>query len=216
MEMDSNTDCSMPISNFGNLTRPDGSTIYSQGKSTVIAGVYGPIDVKPQKMLIDRGSVETFFRPKSGLPGVGDRLYETIIRNICETALVSTLYPRSGIQVVIQEMQSGGELISCSVNAACLALLDSGIDMKFLIAAATCCLDQEGYLIVDPTELQQEKAKATFVFVFESSEGRIVASHTTGTFKLEQYEQALDLCKKGSAKIFEYYRKVINGKYNKK
>lgn len=39
---------------------------------------------------------------------VGDRLNEHIIKNICETALVSTLYPRSAIVVVIQEMQNSG------------------------------------------------------------------------------------------------------------
>lgn len=40
--------------------------------------------------------------------GIGDKFYESIIQNICEAALVSVLYPRSSILVVIQEMQNCG------------------------------------------------------------------------------------------------------------
>lgn len=34
-----------------------------------MAGVYGPVEVKMQKVLIDKASVECFYRPKTGASG---------------------------------------------------------------------------------------------------------------------------------------------------
>lgn len=72
---------------LGVLTRPDGSAIFCQGENrishfdlksnvcllgdtTVMAGIYGPLEVKMQKMLIDKASVECCYRPKTGAPGI--------------------------------------------------------------------------------------------------------------------------------------------------
>lgn len=35
----------------------------------VLAAVYGPCEVKPQKMMIDKATIEVFYKPKSGVPG---------------------------------------------------------------------------------------------------------------------------------------------------
>ncbi len=70
-----------------------------------MASVYGPIEVKLQNLRIDKAHVEVYYRPKSGLPSVGDRLREQIIRNTCETALLSVLYPRTAITIQLQEME---------------------------------------------------------------------------------------------------------------
>ncbi|KAF5273717.1 hypothetical protein FQR65_LT17125 [Abscondita terminalis] len=182
----------------------------------VIVGVYGPIEVKNQKLLISKASVETHYRPKTGTPGIGDRLYETTIQNICETALVSALYPRSSIVIIIQEMQNCGGIISCAVNACCFALLHSGIDMKFLVASAGCALDDNGIFHLDPDKYVSEKAKANFVFVFESVARTIVASHTSGSFNLPQFEEALELCKKACEGIFDFYKTKIRSEIKNK
>jgi len=195
---------------LGVLSRPDGSVLLTQGETTVMAGVYGPIEVKTQKLLMNKASVEACYRPKSGFPGIRDRQYEHIIQNICEVALVSVLYPRSAILIVIQEMQNCGGLIACAVNAACLALLSSGIDMKFLVASVSCALDQEGTLHLDPDKILFDKAKASFVFVFDSVAKNVVASHTAGSFTSVQYQDALELCKSASEGVFSFYKSVID------
>lgn len=78
-----------------------------------MASVYGPIEVKLQNLRIDKAHVEVYYRPKSGLPSVGDRLREQIIRNTCETALLAVLYPRTAITIQLQEMEDNEGVRIC-------------------------------------------------------------------------------------------------------
>jgi exosome complex component RRP46 len=78
------------------------------GQTVCVASVYGPIEVKLQNLDIDKASIEVFYRPKAGLSSVTDRLKEKIIRNTCNSALISTLHPRTAISIQIQEMEDKG------------------------------------------------------------------------------------------------------------
>lgn len=191
------------------LSRPDGSAMVTQGNTAVIAGVYGPVECKPQRILVDKASIETVYRPKSGLPNVSDRMRETIIKNICEIALLSVLHPRTAISIVFQELQDSGGLLSCCVNAACMALMNSGVSMKFLVAAVSCMIDEEDQVKLDPSNKELLGSKANLTFVFDSTAKRIVASHTTGMFSQDQYQECLLKCRQASSEIFTFYRSLV-------
>lgn len=110
-------------------TRSDGSALLTQGKcnrtihstlfnsdktslflgeTAVTATVLGPIEVKMHNLQIDKAYVEVYYRCKSGMPTVADRLREKILRHTCETALLTVLYPRSAITLQIHEMEDCG------------------------------------------------------------------------------------------------------------
>lgn len=73
-----------------------------------MASVSGPIEVKLQNLNIEKANIEVYYRPKQGHPGVSDRVKEQIIRNTCETALLTTLHPRTAISIQLQEMDDRG------------------------------------------------------------------------------------------------------------
>ncbi|GFG28351.1 hypothetical protein Cfor_09096, partial [Coptotermes formosanus] len=177
--------------------------------TAVVTAVYGPVEAKPQRVLIDKASVEALYRPKAGLPCVHDRMRESLLRNTCATALLATLHPRTSISVIVQEMQDSGGLLACAVNSACLALMNSGIAMKFLVAAVSCMIDHEDKTLIDPDTKQLKGSKATLTFVFDSINKSIVASHTTGRFNQTQYQECVLRCKNVSDKIFSFYRDII-------
>uniref|UniRef100_A0A8D2L9B4 Exosome component 5 n=1 Tax=Varanus komodoensis TaxID=61221 RepID=A0A8D2L9B4_VARKO len=52
----------------GPLSRPDGSASWMQGDTSVLAGVYGPTEVKVSKEIYDKATLEVLLRPKVGLP----------------------------------------------------------------------------------------------------------------------------------------------------
>jgi hypothetical protein len=51
--------------------------------------------------------------------------------------------------------------MACAVNSACLALMNSGIAMKFLVAAVSCMIDHEDKTLTDP-DSKQLKVRYSF------------------------------------------------------
>ncbi|KAI5586381.1 hypothetical protein BDE02_06G208900 [Populus trichocarpa] len=62
-----------------------------------------------------------------------------------------------------------GALLVCAINAACAALVDARIPMKHLAVAICCCLADVGYVILDPTKLEEQKMKGFAYLVFPNS-----------------------------------------------
>lgn len=81
---------------------------FSSGETAVTVSVNGPIEVKTHNLQIDKAYVEVLYRSKAGLPTIVDKLREQIIRETCESALLTVLYPRSSIFLQIHEMEDAG------------------------------------------------------------------------------------------------------------
>lgn len=78
------------------------------GDTAVAVTILGPGEVKLHNLQIDKASVEVYYRSKSGLPSIADKLREKIIRATCESAILSVLYPRSCIILQIHEIENAG------------------------------------------------------------------------------------------------------------
>ena len=197
------------------LSRPDGSAMLNQGDSAILVAVYGPAEVKVMKELIDRATVEVVYKPKVGLPGCAEKLQERLVRNSCEAVILSTLHPRTSISIIVQEMQNSGSLMSCCVNASCLALLDAGVPMNSTVAAIHCIIDSKNNIILDPTLKQEKLAVASLTFAFESKDKDVVLAKGTGEFSNEQYHRCLLACQTAASDVFTMYRNAIKKKLSK-
>lgn len=101
------------------------------------------------------------------------------------------------------------QLIACSVNASCLALLNSGLSMKSLLAGVHCVITNDNELVLDPDQSICDHAVASLTFVFDSVQKNVVAAHTTGRFTIGQYNDAVTQCKHASEIVFKFYRDAI-------
>ncbi|XP_034486841.1 exosome complex component RRP46 isoform X1 [Drosophila innubila] len=194
---------------FNPLSRCDGSVMYSQGATVVIAAVLGPIEVKTQNLSIEGSYLECNYRPKAGLPQVKERIREAAIKDVLELALLSETYPRSKMSVQVQELEDRGSIDACALNAACLAMLIGGLPLKYSFAAVHCIINEEGEFVLDPEQNETTRQQASFTFAFDSVEGNLLLVQTKGAFKIAQFNDIECICRAASAEIFEFYRSNI-------
>ena len=197
------------------LSRCDGCAHYHQGDTSVMAAVYGPGEVQIRNQIVDKATVEVVLRPKIGMPGCAEKVQERLIRNTCETVILASLHPRSAIDIIIQILQDSGSLLASSVNAACLALLDSGVPMKYTVAAVTCVIDSNEQVILDPTLDEEQIAVASFTCAFSSNDLSLLTLITKGSFSNEQLQSCLLKCKKASETVFAYYKESLRRQLSK-
>ncbi|XP_056622892.1 exosome complex component RRP46 [Triplophysa dalaica] len=197
------------------LSRPDGSSTFVQGDTNILAGVYGPAEVKVSKEIYDRATVEVLIQPKTGLPSVRERAREQCVRETCEAALLLTLHPRSSLTLILQVIHDDGSLLSCCLNAACMALMDAGLPMSCLFCGVTCAITKEGQIITDPTTRQEKESRALLTFAIDSVQRNVLMSTTTGSFSIKELQQCIAISQKASEQIFQFYRDSVKRRYSK-
>ncbi|KAL6478651.1 hypothetical protein MHYP_G00120840 [Metynnis hypsauchen] len=197
------------------LSKPDGSASFIQGDTSVLAGVYGPAEVKVSKEIYDRATLEVVIQPKVGMASVRERAREQCVRETCEAALLSTLHPRSSLTLVLQEVHDNGSLLSCYLNAACMALMDAGLPMGRLFCGVTCAIDAESQIITDPTAQQEKESRALMTFAIDSKDCNVMMSLTKGSFSVKELQQCIAVSQKASKRIFQFYRDSVQRRYSK-
>ncbi|CAD5116823.1 unnamed protein product [Dimorphilus gyrociliatus] len=190
----------MGICEFGVITKADGSARYITDKSDAICAVYGPIEVKLSKELIDRSSIEVQVYPKSGNTGPPERLVETIIRTTLDSVVLTKYYPRSAISVIVQLKHDFD--LSCVLNSVCLALLDAAIPMKTMFSAIS----------VSKSDLDNSCLNdSTMNFVLDRNY-KVLTSYSNGIWKEDELKLALTFATKKAESIFEFYKSSIERK----
>ncbi|KAL6047993.1 Exosome complex component RRP41 [Balamuthia mandrillaris] len=132
---------------LGIFSRADGSAYYQQGNTKVVASVFGPREVvRKGQALHDRAivtceySMATFSSGERRRKAKGDRRateISLVMRQTLEAAIMTSLFPRSQIDIFVQILQADGGTRCAAINAATLALIDAGIPMRdFVVSAA--------------------------------------------------------------------------------
>jgi ribonuclease PH len=70
--------------------------------------------------------------------------------------MVTTMYPKSLILIVIEALHDDGSIFSASINVVLIALTDAGISTNRLIGAVTCRTITNGSFCLDLTK-EEEK-----------------------------------------------------------
>ena len=87
---------SSELSILGNC---DGSARVKQGNSSVIIGIWGPVEVKQSKEDPEKCVIETTVKSATGQGSPLDKMYEEALRQTCEQIVITSAHPRTCIQV---------------------------------------------------------------------------------------------------------------------
>lgn len=201
----------------GFLKNTDGSALLSEGNTSVLAGVYGPGDIRESKQNFHRAVVEVNFRPKIGMPALNEKYHERFVRSVLESAINLENYPKSCFYVTTQIMESRGSLLACSTNSAVLALVDAGVMMSFIpvsVCVAVCEKeDLEGkkciHVVPNPDAEDEACSLAQMTFTFNSASDDLVSCRHQGKLSQQRYEECLKLAKLASHDKLKEIRHVL-------
>ncbi|KAL9400183.1 hypothetical protein Peur_009144 [Populus x canadensis] len=149
-----------------------------------------------------------------------------ILKRTLQSICILTLNPNTTTSIIVGVVNDDGALLVCAINAACAALVDARIPMMHLAVAICCCLADVGYVILDPTKLEEQKMKGFAYLVFpnsvlsvlpersslvegESTEHGIITSVTHGVMPVEEYLKCVERGRAASAKLSDFLRKSL-------
>ena len=207
----------------GVLGNADGSAYIEQGRTKILAAVYGPRELHPKHLsLPDRSllrcryhmapfSVETRKDPR---PSRREIELSKVSREALEPALFLERFPRTGIDVFIEVLQADGGTRCAGISAASVALADAGLPMKDLVAA--CSVGKvDGYIVLDLMDVEDKSGQADMPVAFMPSHNAITLLQLNGQLTFEEFKKALELALNGCRRIYEVERDCLRRRYAK-
>ena len=208
----------------GILKTADGSAMIKQGKTHIIAAVYGPRELHPRHLTLNDKAylrcvyrMATFSVPdrKRPAPSRREREISMVIANALEPALFLEDFPRAVVDVFIQVIQADGGTRCAAINAASLALADAGIPMRSLVPAVAVG-KADGTLIVDLGDMEDKYGEGDVPMAILPSTGEITLLQQDGSFTKEELLEAMQMGLNACKYIHELQKEALKRAYLKR
>ncbi|MEM2026456.1 MAG: exosome complex exonuclease Rrp41 [Candidatus Bathyarchaeia archaeon] len=205
----------------GVLSNADGSAYIEQGKSKILAAVYGPREVHPRHLALpDRALLRCRYHMapfsveerKSPAPSRREIELSKVIREALEPAVFLEKFPRTSIDVFIEVLQADGGTRCAGTTVAALALADAGIPMRDMVVA--CAAGKiDGVLVLDLNDIEDKEGEADLPVAYMPNLGLISLLQMDGTLTFEEFKQALNLAIEGCKQIYRLQKEALKAKY---
>mmetsp|Transcript_4991 Transcript_4991/g.6449 ORF Transcript_4991/g.6449 Transcript_4991/m.6449 type:complete len:245 (+) Transcript_4991:225-959(+) len=214
------------------LNRADGSAKFSSGSTQILAAVFGPASPKiPSKersneamicVVFKHGTTKASSADNTSTAVMGYGATERELERFIADALISCVavdkYARTVIEVVIQVITADGSLVSTALNAAGLALMDAGIEMKSVPIGTTCLVKSNGSdnydeIIFDPSaKNESSEDHSVIILATDSVREGVIASMNFGNFQLNNFLACVEGSSRASKAVLAFMRIVIEQK----
>ncbi len=205
----------------GVLDEADGSAMVETGNTRVVASVFGPQELHPQHLqksdravIKMRYNMAPFSVDDRMRPGPNRRAKEIglVARRALEPAIELENFPKAGIDISMEVIESDGGTRVTGINAAALALVDAGIPMRGLVSAtAAGVVDDTAVLDVDGKEDKEGNADIPIAVINGGDE--ITLLQMDGDIDREMLDECLSLAKDGCNQLYEQQRETLIEKY---
>jgi exosome complex component RRP41 len=206
---------------IGVLEKANGSVYMEWGKNKIIAAVYGPREVHPRRLsLADKAlvrcryhmtpfSVEERKRPN---PTRRETEISKVITAAVEPTIFTEVYPRTGIDVFIEVLESDGGTRCGALTVTSLALADAGIPLKDLVAA--CAAGKiDGKIVLDMNGIEDQVGEADLPIAIIPKNKGITLLQMDGILTHEEFKKMLNLAIEGCEKVYDLQKEALRKKY---
>jgi len=203
----------------GFLLDVDGSALFTQGNTSVLATVYGPRESKQRSaggtdeaVIVVEYSVAPFAGNERKVIGKGDRRSKesaAVIRRSFESIILRHLLPRSEISISVRVLSSDGGALCAAINATSLALVSAGIPMRELLVSASSGLVDD-ICILDLNDVEKSRnIPLVKVAIFPQSE-KIAMMQLDAKLPLQRTEEVCQLAISGCQQIAQIMRQALH------
>ncbi|WEL23435.1 exosome complex exonuclease Rrp41 [Candidatus Nanohalovita haloferacivicina] len=207
---------------IGVLDEADGSAMVECGNTRVVASVFGPQDLHPKHLqesdravIKMRYNMAPFSVDDRMRPGPNRRAKEIglVAKRALEPVLELERFPKAGIDISMEILESDGGTRVTGITAASLALADAGIPMKGMVSAmASGVVDDTPVLDVNGKEDKEGNADipiAVINYEDEEESQEITLLQMDGDLTKEQVDECISLAKKGCRDLYEEQKQAI-------
>lgn len=208
----------------GVLKTADGSASIRQGKTYILAAVYGPRELHPRHLTLnDRAYLRVVYRMatfsvpdrKRPAPSRREREISMVIANALQPALFLEEFPKAVVDVFIQVIQADGGTRCAAINAASLALADAGIPMKSLVPSVAVG-KAEGTLIVDLGDEEDKYGQGDVPMAILPNTDELTLLQQDGSFTREELVEAMEMGINACKYLHELQKDALKRAYSKK
>jgi len=205
----------------GTLEKADGSAYIEWGNNKILVAVYGPREVHPRHLALPdralfrcRYHMAPFSTEERKNPAPSRREVELskVTREALEPATLTELFPRTGIDVFIEVLQSDGGTRCAGIAAASIALADAGIPLKDLVVA--CAAGKvDGQIVLDLNDVEDQLGNADVPVAIMPRTGVISLLQMDGMLSREEFKEALELAIDGCRQVYAMQKEALMRKY---
>ncbi|MFB6166741.1 MAG: exosome complex exonuclease Rrp41 [Candidatus Nanohaloarchaea archaeon] len=201
----------------GVLDEADGSAMVETGNTRVVASVFGPQELHPKHLqesdravIKMRYNMAPFSVEDRMRPGPNRRAKEIglVAKRALQPAVELEEFPKAGIDISMEVIESDGGTRVTGINAAALALADAGIPMKGLVSAcAAGVVDDTAVLDVNGKEDKHGNADIPIAVINGGDE--ITLLQMDGDIDREMLDDCISLAKDGCEQLYEQQREAL-------
>jgi exosome complex component RRP41 len=145
---------------------------------------------------------------KRPAPSRRERELSKVTRVALEPAILTELYPRTGIDVFIEVLQSDGGTRCAGITASSIALVDAGIPLKDLVVA--CAAGKiDGKIVLDLNEVEDQDGEADVPVAVMPRTGGITLLQMDGIMSQAEFKEALELALEGCKQVYELQKEAL-------
>lgn len=209
------------LAQAGILKHADGSALFRLGNTMVIAGVYGPRKVFPKHDEdVEKAVLRTTYRmspfstESRSRPGPSRRSTEIskVIREAILPSIFVEEFPKTAIDLHIEVLQADASTRCAAINAASIALADSGIPMRDLIAS--CSAGKiNGQIVLDIEGEEDTEGELDMPVAWYSKKNEVTLLQMDGIASFDEIKTIINLAIKGCKQLHEVQRNALRKKY---
>ncbi|MFH1630743.1 MAG: exosome complex exonuclease Rrp41 [Candidatus Aenigmatarchaeota archaeon] len=209
---------------IGVLKRADGSAMFKFGKTTAIAGVFGPRKCFPRHQeKSDRAILRVNYRmsPYStssrGRPGYNRRSQEIsmVIREALIPVIFLEEFPKTAIDVTIDVIEANASTRCAALNAAALALADAGIPMRDLVSSCSAGKVNDT-VVLDVAGEEDTEGQLDMPIAYFPKRNQITLLQMDGLTNQNELRQLIEMSIKGCEKIYDEQKRALKSKFSEK